>query len=497
MTEERKIFRVDYDYSFVPTIKKFALDDSRIRALLGPFGSGKSSGCLMELLRRSSHQKQNPVDNIKRSRWAIVRNTYPQLKDTTIKTVKSWLPEAEPGMYDNYSAIWKEVEHNYYVRFDPDVEIEFCFRALDKPDHVRNLLSAEYTGAWVNEYREVPMEIFEALDGRIARFPAEKDGGVEWAGIILDSNPPDELSTWYSYFEKTRPDNAKIYKQPSGLSPHAENLFFHDSTGKLKRALPKNYYVSLAKGKSEQFVRVYVHGQYGFTIDGKLVFENYNDNLHIAGSQLYPMRNLPLILGFDFALNPSAVIAQITPRGQLMVLDELMGEGMGIRQFAQNMLLPLLSTKYAGMQVMGSGDPTGMSRAPTDESTCFEVLWSREIGLRNIVPAETNSLIARFEAVNTFLNKLVDGMPGLVISPNCQILRKGFNGGYRRKRIPGAENSFSQNPEKNYWSHLMDALQYLALFILNQKSNTDRLEGVRAKLRQQSQYRAADNIAGF
>ena len=180
-----------------------------------------------------------------------------------------------------------------------------------------------------------------------------------------------------------------------------------------------------------------------------------------------------------------------------MVLDELMGEGMGIKRFCNDMLLPLLSTKYAGMQVMGSGDPTGSSRSPTDETTCFEILWSKEIGLNNVIPAETNSLVARVEAVSHYLNKLVDGMPGIVISPNCQILRKGFNGGYRRKRVPGAENSFSQNPEKNYWSHLQDALQYLCMFIHNQKPMVDRREELRVKLRRQANYRAADNIAGF
>lgn len=417
----------------------------------------------------------------------INSRTYQQLKDTTIKTVKSWLPEAPPGVYDNYTAVWRETTHDYFISFAPDVEIELMFRALDRPDQVRNLLSLELTGAWLNEYREIEMDIFQAIDGRIGRYPAEKDGGCGWYGIIMDSNPPDELSSWFNYWEKERPDNAKIFKQPSGLSPHAENITH----------LPKGYYVNLSKGKTEQYVRVYVHGLYGFTIDGKLVYECFNDNIHIAGSTLYPIRGLPLILGFDFALNPACVITQITPRGQLLILDELMGEGMGIRQFSTNMLLPLLSTKYAGMQCIGAGDPSGASRSPTDETTCYDVLYSKEVGLTNIIPAETNSLIARTSAVESFLSKLVDGMPGIVLSPNCQILRKGFNGGYRRKRVPGAENTFFQNPEKNYWSHLQDALQYACMFILTQKQQIDHREVIRAKLRRGNQHRVADAIAGF
>ncbi len=473
-------FRIVYDWGDVPTVRRFALDDSRIRAIVGPFGSGKSSGCIMELIRRGHMINPSPVDGIRRSRWGIIRNTAKELDDTTIKTVKSWLPEDICGTF-------KQTTRDYFIDVFDGVEIEFNFRALDRPDQVRDLLSAEYTGGWINEYREVPKVIFDAFDGRIGRYPAEKDGGCNWCGIIMDTNPPDETSEWYTYFEKTRPDNARIFKQPSGLSPQAENI----------RNLKRGYYTELAKGKSEQYIRVYIHGQYGFTVDGKLVYESFNDTLHVAGSPLYPVRGLPLVLGFDFALNPSCVIKQVTPRGQLLILDELMGEGMGIKQFAQNMLLPLLSTKYAGMQCIGAGDPSGASRSPTDEQTCYDVLWSKEVGLRNIVPAETNALIPRIASVDHFLTKLVDGMPGLVLSPNCMILRKGFNGGYRRKRIPGMENTYFQQPEKNYWSHLQDALQYGCSFILNDKEKVDNREKVRAMLRRGPQHRAACAVGGY
>ncbi|MEN6455488.1 MAG: hypothetical protein ABFD10_14625, partial [Prolixibacteraceae bacterium] len=43
--------------------------------------SGKSSACVMEIIRRAHEQKASP-DGIRRSRWAVVRNSYGQLKDT-------------------------------------------------------------------------------------------------------------------------------------------------------------------------------------------------------------------------------------------------------------------------------------------------------------------------------------------------------------------------------------------------------------------------------
>jgi len=67
--------KVLFDYGCVPTIKRFALDDSRIRCLIGPFGSGKSSGCVIEIMKRAQAQVPGP-DGIRRSRWAVVRNCY-------------------------------------------------------------------------------------------------------------------------------------------------------------------------------------------------------------------------------------------------------------------------------------------------------------------------------------------------------------------------------------------------------------------------------------
>ena len=39
-------------YKPTPTIERFMLDDHLIRVIVGPYGSGKSMGCIIELLRR-------------------------------------------------------------------------------------------------------------------------------------------------------------------------------------------------------------------------------------------------------------------------------------------------------------------------------------------------------------------------------------------------------------------------------------------------------------
>lgn len=464
----------EYDYIYVPTIRKFTLADFRHRFVMGPFGSGKSVGCLMDIIRRA-HEQVPSRDGIRRSRWAIVRNTYPQLKDTTMKTVFDWFPPEEWGVF-------KTVEHDFIITGFDGVLIHLMFRALDQPEHVRNLLSMELTGAWLNEYREIEKDIFEAIDGRIGRYPAEKDGGCTWYGIIGDTNPPEEDSYWFDYLEKVRPANAKLFKQPSGLSPNAENI----------RNLPRGYYTNLAVGKTENYINVYIHGRYGYKIEGKVIYQGFNDNLHVSGNILYPVNGRPLLLGFDFALNPTVVIGQHTARGQLLLLEEAQGAGMGLEQMCINILNPIMSTKYLGFQILGQGDPSGNVRSQTDEKTCYQVLHS--FGYKNIVPASTNGLVTRHMAVESFLGKLVDGQPGLVVSPNCAMIRKGFNGGYRRKKIPGLDEYYDV-PDKNIYSHYHDALQYLCMGITGmEKKAASEIRAKRAVAHTpkstQSQYHA-------
>lgn len=440
-------FGVEYDYSHVPTIRKFAQSDKRIRCIIGPVGSGKSSGCVMEIIRRSFMQMPNEY-GIRKTRWAVIRSSYPKLRDTTIKTFLDWFPPKAFGEY-------KITEHRYTITRFAGVECEILFRALDTPEHVGNLLSLDLTGAWINEVSEIQRPIFEALDGRIGRYPSKKDGGSTWHGIIMDTNPPEEGSWLHKYLEEEKPDNMKLFKQPSGLSQKAENL--HN--------LIDGYYTNMVKGKTQDFVKVYIEAQYGMVRDGKAVFSNWRPELHVAKEEIKPMIGVDVLIGLDYGLTPAAVICQVTPRGKLHVLDELIGSGIGIRGFAMNQLLPLLNTKYKGMNIVGSGDPAGTQRSQTNEKTCYDEL--HELGLR-IRPASTNALAARLDAVNYFLSRLVDGDPCFQINPACKTLIKGFNGHYKFRRIVGSGDRYTDVPAKNEYSHINDALQYACLYIEEQ-----------------------------
>ncbi len=416
--------------------------------------SGKSSGCVAEIIDRGIRQAPN-YQGIRRTRWAVVRNTYIQLTDTTMKTFYQWVP---PDLF-GYEHI---TSHRYIIDKIPlddgtKVEIEILFRALDKPEHVRNLLSLELTGAWFNEIRECPWAIVEAMEGRVKRFPPINEEGFTWSGIIADTNPPDTDSQIYKLFEERVPKDPELaakyelFRQPSGRSENAENLKYNSA----------DYYSNLAIGKDPEFIKVYIDGEYGFIRDGKPVFGNYSDPMHLATEPIEPVRGVPLILGFDFGMNGACVICQFLPNGKFNVIKELYEEEIGLRRFLNDIVKPYLFSRFRGWEIVTTGDPAGVKRQDNDERTSFD-----ELRLQGFpaTPARSNSWVARFNAVDVFLTRLVGGKGAFQLDPNCNMLRKGFLGEYKLKKYRGyGEDQYSEVPVKNKFSHLQDCLQYACM----------------------------------
>ncbi len=151
---------LNLDFRQSPTVWQFLQDDAFVRGMLGPVGSGKSYACCAEVMMRAVKQKPSPVDGIRYSRFAIVRNSYPMLKTTTIKTWLDLFPESTFG-----PLLWTPpITHHIRLPARGEaagIDCEVIFLALDQPKDVRKLLSLELTGAWVNEARELPKAVID------------------------------------------------------------------------------------------------------------------------------------------------------------------------------------------------------------------------------------------------------------------------------------------------------------------------------------------------
>lgn len=439
-------------YTANRTFQKFHPSDAMVRAVMGPRGSGKSTGCCWEIMRRAAKQKKAP-DGKRYFRAVVVRNTYPELRDTTLKT---WLYLFKEDIFGRFNH--HDMAHR--IKYG-DLDMEILFRALDTPDDIKKLLSLEVTMAWVNEARQIySRSIISGLRDTIGRYPPMKDGGPTWSGLILDTNPPDTDHWWYKIFEEEKPEGWMMWRQPGGLVEREDKFFANPEADNLENLKGgSEYYIQNSLGASKDHIRVYYCGQYGFVQDGRPVYPEYFDNLHCPTEELKPVPGLPIYVGLDFGLTPAALFSQRMANGSWIWFDELVTDDMGIEAFSKLLKPKLALLKDFKLNIFG--DPAGNTRTQTDEKTCYQILEGQGIQANQ---APSNVFTLRREAVASALKRLIDGKPGLLISPKCKVARKAMAGGYcfRRLQVSGQER-FHDEPSKNHYSHVAEAGQYAML----------------------------------
>jgi hypothetical protein len=460
----------------VPSVTPFFLGDKFIELIVGPVGSTKTTASIMKIAYHAA-QMAPCRDGVRRSKCVWVRNTREQLKDTSIPDFLRWFNDGVAGNF-------LRTELKFMLKFG-NAECEVMFRGLDDQNDVRRLLSLQASFGVIDEFREISPAVFEALQGRVGRYPSKLDNGV---GCVTDdgrenkhiwgaSNPPDMETAWELLLNDP-PDNVGVHIQPSGLSPEADWLEY----------LPQDYYPNLMQGKSQDWIDVYVHAKFGKSLAGLPVYRTFRSDFHIAKQMLNPVRmsERPLIIGMDFGLNPSATVNQLDLRGRFLTYDALTSDNMGVQRFLENKLKPLLASKYPGFPVIVVGDPAGQARAQTDERTCFEMV--RASGLKAF-PARTNVTTARVGAVEKFLNRQIDGGPARLLCPvGARPLITAYRGGYRYKIKKSGEHEDS--PEKNNHSHIADADQYACL-------HADADQGGAVNARQQARPVQRVNAMGW
>ncbi len=443
------------------------------RLISGPVGSGKTTAVIIELLRRSVMQAPAP-DGYRYTRWAVTRQTLKQLKDTVLKDCDTWIGA-------NGMGTWKVSEGIYHVQFD-DVRSEWVFIPLEDSTDQARLLSMQLTGAWLSECTEMDISVLGPISGRLGRYPSGARGNVTWSGIVADTNMPVEMSDWYNFMENLPPD-WQHFHQPGGMTPLAENLNWLLQTDQTIK-LPVNHPVRVAQGRkyyerlvdmygeNSDWVKRYVHSQYGDDPSGQAVFRNtFIPSFHILDRAKIgePIPGYPILLAQDFGRNPWTLICQTDHMGRLLVHDEVRAENVGLEKHILSNLLPVLRTqKYMGFRMCMVGDPAGAGKDSISEESCFDCL--KRLGFP-AVPAPTNEIEPRLRAVESILGRQVMGGPALAISrEGCPHLCRAMSGGYRfvAKKGTGAMRWVPDKDDKEGFSHVADCLQMAALVVHGQ-----------------------------
>jgi hypothetical protein len=456
---------IDINFSAPPVLAEFMRDNSRVRFVRGPIGSGKSTAMAMELFRRMLEQEPGP-DGYRRTQMAVVRNTGNQLRTTCLATIMQLFGQL---------ARWKPSTAEVIFEFG-DVRSTWLLLPLDTPDNVRRLLSLELTMAWVSEAREVAPSIVNDVYSRCGRFPSKINGGPTFYGLIAETNSFSEDSPWNDMVEIDLPKNWGYFVQPPGFTlidednihEFGEGYGLGDiiQTGENAENLPDTYYTDQIEangGIDAPWVRQYLGNEIAPSVAGEAVFKHsFYWDFHVSKKGLEPNPTLPLCVGLDTGRNPSAVITQIDPRGRMLVLGECWGENCGMEIFIEEMFSPLMYTKrYNGIPIYMVIDPAGVQRSQIGEESVLMAL--RRMGF-SAVTATTNNIQPRLRSVEKWLQQANGGSAAMLFDEeHCPTLLLSMSARYRyrRKKDGTLEDA---KPEKNHpYSDLADALQYACL----------------------------------
>jgi hypothetical protein len=461
-------------------LRAFMRDEtSRVKIIQGPQGSGTSSACCLHIFQRALKQPLVERDGKKRQRFRahVLRETYSKLEETTIPTWQDWFhPGTGPGQF---GVFYETRPYRHEIRVGP-LELDVVFVAQeDIKDAKSFFMSLETSLIWFNEVQFAQYDVFSEAVGRVSppRFPAVKDGGCAWGGLIADTNappadhwlpimrgdvPPPDWMTEEKRNALKKPANWGFYMQPPGLledfdekghflgykpNPAAENLKY----------LPPGFYDEKIAGKTKSWIDANIMNRSSVVTDGQPVYPQFRRDVHVSERPLEVVPGVPITVGLDFGRQPAALIMQ-NLRGDWFVHREFIGRDMQAGEFAP-LLKAYLAREWPGAKFNFWGDPAGQHRGQATDKTPFLIFGENGMTVHP-APNPQNQRTVRWEAVNAVLMRRSSGgerPSALLVDPSCTTFITGMSGGYFMRRIRVTGERYADEPEKNQYSHICEA----------------------------------------
>lgn len=505
----------DFTFNYVanPTFAQVHTDPAKYLFIRGSVGSGKSSGCILHCFLNAMKQAPH-TDGVRRSKYAVIRASYPNLKSTTIDSWENdWFGPLIKIVYDVPIRGTVRMQHPDGLT---EIEMKLVFLALDREEDVNKLQSLQITGAHLNETAEIPRGVYQMLKSRINRYPKtrtidqvmpefqdeyrpylnkwDKIESIE-PFIIHDYNSVPTEHWLYEIAEVEKPVKHSFYTQPPALIMTSkqegfvedadENWYKINPLADNLENLSEDYYVDQVSGADPEWISVFVLNNYGNLRAGRPVYKMYDDKAHYSDKPFEVSKGIPIIIGMDTGLTPAAAFTQFTSSGQFVCFDELVTEDCSIHEFAEDVLWPHIRNNYRGHSFEIVVDPEN-KRSQTDKKTARDILI--KAGLP-VTLGKSQNPTERREAVVYFLRK----KDGFVLTGNVPTIRKGMISEYKYEKIATTVQGtkWKDKPEKNIYSHAAEALQYAALeFVAGKifRKNTARKHKF---------TKPADNTAGY
>ncbi len=494
-----------------PTIADFLRSKSPIRFIEGPIESGKSTACAMAIYVGICTMPRMR-DGKRRSRWLVTRNSYPDLRGSTVETFLNWF---KPEVYGKF----RDTEpYTFSMKFR-DAEAEIVFESFldDRDDTIRSLRSKEFTGAWINECQFFPRRLVFEIASRTGRYPRRIDlahvltpGEGLTQFLVADNNAPFTDDHWIlrmrgdvplpldmpleEAMQFIKPAGVQFFRQapalleimtPDGqnvrgyeVSPEAENVeHMRDgarSTVEMDRlereakALgqtpPRPHrYIELTGGKTKDEIDRDLLGRVVRVKVGAPATPQYRRERHVCREAVEPFDGAGIVIGADHGLTPACVFLQ-NIAGSWIVFDELTATNTTTDEFAPQVRQVIAARFPWVIEGRGGyaawGDPQGGWRGgSTDSRTPFQIYNAHGVAMRP--PALKDKPQLRLETIRRLLATEHNGRPRLMVHPRCKRLIAALGGGAQIRRVKTADGlKLVEDIVKNADSHVFEATCY-------------------------------------
>lgn len=429
---DEQVYKIEFNPN--PIQQRFIESRAMADLFSSRMGEGKSAGLVWANLY---HVRHNPG-----ARWAFIRDTWENLRDTTQKEFFKWFP---PGVFGTYHASAK----TWTWAVDGFGAAEIMWLGMDDPQDAAKLQSRELAGFAMDE--PAPAQGSAGIDELVFTMAMSRlrMPGMKWYAAKLAQNNSDEAHWTYRQF----------------VNPGTDGYVAHQPTVPENVAnLPPNYYnkLKIVWKDRPDLLRRFVEGKYGYQQEGREVTPEWSDDIHLTLG-LSPIKGRELVLLWDGGGHPVCIITQITPLGNWHILEAVFGENIGMYELISDVVRPILHRDYKNYSLLHIGDPTLSSPEQSSAKQSAVKVLKRELGgLWRPGPVRLRERIDPLRAVlaRTSQGRGVIQVDRMKAAPVWHALRGGWHFHIARTGVVSGE------PSKNHpHSDIGDAMAYGAALL--------------------------------
>lgn len=436
-----------------PVAKAFVESNDPAALLNGPRGSAKTTTVFKKMVVETMRMRplrlagyDEPV------RLYVPQVMRPKYKNLWGTTIKSWWKIFPVDAFPEWTGgSGRDADHIIHWRDDYGLcKLHVLFRALAEGAEEDDTRGSECTDAVLEEMDTHDENTPINITGSLARNPVRSL--MNRNGKIYGScNAPDVTNWVYrDFFEKPKP-GYKLYRQPGGLEPDAENI----------QVVTRGYYHNQIKLNAQRpwWINKMIHNRPGYSREHDVIFPDFDDATHMAASEIPVMKEIPVIIGLDGGFTPAAVLMQMPPPNLCNILAEVALPRGDEDTLADHLLTLMAQPRFEGCEFVGCCDPAMDAGAELPNGS-MRMRLEKRLGIK-IYVCHTNDPLERHAPLQRYTRERTALRPALQIDPSCKTIRRGFNQTFHHHIVHGT-NARSATV-KNADSHVCEAAEYATL----------------------------------